>query len=279
MDYAFPIKPGSRVKLDKYDPSFNAGLSKTEGQQLLEELGPQLDELQELMYASGQTSVLLVLQGLDTSGKDGTIRSLLHYINVQSCRVASFKVPTQQELAHDFLWRIHPHVPEKGAMTIFNRSHYEDVLVVRVRNLAPQKIWRPRFDHINNFERLLTENGTLILKFFLYISPEEQKARLIAREQDPVKAWKLNVGDWEERRFWDDYTRAYEDVLSRCSTSYAPWYIIPANRKWYRNLAIAQTLVNTLKPYRGKWMNGLKKLGVQRKQELDAWRSGQGESA
>jgi PPK2 family polyphosphate:nucleotide phosphotransferase len=196
------------------------------------------------LYGAAQQGVLIVLQGMDTSGKDGTITHVMAPINPQGCIVTSFKQPTPADLAHDFLWRVHPHAPARGMLAIFNRSHYEDVLVVRVHNLVPKAVWRERYDAINRFEHLLATNGTIILKFFLHISKNEQEERLLAREEDKTKAWKLSATDWAERERWDDYQEAYEDALSKCSTAHAPWYIVPANRKWYRDWAVTHILLD-----------------------------------
>jgi PPK2 family polyphosphate:nucleotide phosphotransferase len=213
----------------------------------LKELNGELQTLQELLYAENKHKVLVVLQAMDTGGKDGTIRRVFDGVNPQGVKVASFKVPTPEELAHDFLWRVHKLVPGRGEMVIFNRSHYEDVLVVRVHGLVPEPVWKRRYDQINDFERMLAETGTAILKFFLYIDLDEQKERLQARLDDPTKHWKFNVGDLAERKLWNEYIKAYEDVLERTSTEYAPWYVVPANRKWYRDLVISTVLVETLK--------------------------------
>lgn len=276
MAYAHKIEPGTTVRLADIDTSYDAGLSKDEGEELTKKLGHRLDELDDLHYEAGMNSVLIVLQGRDTSGKDGTIRFLLSHLNAQGCRVAPFKVPTPLELAHDFLWRVHAVTPPKGGMTIFNRSHYEDVLVVRVHSLVPEEVWRKRYAHIDAFERLLADSGTIILKFMLHISPEEQERRLLDREKEVQKAWKLNVGDWKERAYWDDYTAAYEEALSRCSHVHAPWYVVPADKKWFRNLAIAETIVDTLEPYRAAWMERLKGIGEKARAELEEFRRGVG---
>ncbi len=228
----------------------------------------ELIELQELLYAVRSHSVLVILQGRDTSGKDGTIRHVAGPLNSQSCSVASFKVPTEEELAHDFLWRVHAQTPPSGDIRIFNRSHYEDVLVVRVHKLAPKEVWRQRYEHINAFEQLLADSGTIILKFYLHISKEEQKQRLLEREKDPVKSWKLSVNDWKEREHWDDYTAAYEDALNRCSTKHAPWFIVPADKKWFRNLAVAETLRNALMPFKKSWLEKMRRVRA-RKEEGD----------
>lgn len=244
----YRIRPGTKVRLKDFDPNdsgeFRGG--KEEGQAELEKLNTELERLQESLYAEGKHKVLIVLQGMDTSGKDGVIRSVFDGVNPQGVRVACFKVPTAEELAHDYLWRVHKMTPGKGEIVIFNRSHYEDVLVVRVHELVPELIWKKRYDQINAFERLLVEEGTTILKFFLHIDPEEQKQRLLDRLADPSKHWKFNPGDLKERALWEQYTQAYEDVLSKTSTDWAPWYVIPANKKWYRDLIISRILVETL---------------------------------
>ena len=214
MPYAFKVAPGKPVKLKDYDPDHNGGLGKEQGQAEFAKLNAELDQLQEQLYAAGRHSVLMILQGLDTSGKDGAIRHVLQNVNPQGCRVEAFKVPTEEELAHDFLWRAHRVAPRKGVLGVFNRSHYEDVLVVRVHKLVSKEVWAARYDQINDFERLLAANGTLILKFFLHISKDEQKQRLLAREQDVEKAWKLSAGDWRERERWDDYQQAYRAQAS-----------------------------------------------------------------
>jgi PPK2 family polyphosphate:nucleotide phosphotransferase len=206
-----------------------------------------LEELQEMLYAEHKHKVLIVLQAMDTGGKDGTIRHVFEGVNPQGVRVAGFKKPTPEELDHDFLWRVHKQVPGKGEVVIFNRSHYEDVLVVRVHNLAPQEVWSKRYDHINDFERMLVDEGTTILKFFLHIDLDEQKERLQARLDEPNKRWKFNPEDLEERKLWPQYVKAYEDAISKTSTDWAPWYIVPANRKWYRNLVVGTVIIETLK--------------------------------
>jgi PPK2 family polyphosphate:nucleotide phosphotransferase len=248
MGYAHIVKPGSKVKLKDYDPDDCSGLDREEAEQKTAPLIEELVEIQELLFAANQLSVLVVLQGRDTSGKDGVIRHVTGPLNSQGCEVVSFKVPTEKELSHDFLWRVHANTPERGEIKIFNRSHYEDVLVVRVHNLVPEKVWKKRYDHINDFERLLHDSNTLILKFFLHISKKEQEERLLEREKETTKAWKLSVGDWKEREFWNDYAEAYEEALSRCSTDCAPWRIVPSDKKWFRNLAVTETLVEALRP-------------------------------
>ena len=270
MGNSTEVKPGTDVKLAAYDPNSTPGFNETEAAEHLAKLSKKLGDLQELLFAARQNAVLIVLQGMDTSGKDGTIKRVMAQVNPQSCRVESFKVPSEVELAHDFLWRVHGVVPARGMLTIFNRSHYEDVVVVRVHELVPKSVWKPRYDQINNFERLLTESGTIVLKFFLHISRDEQKERLLAREQDTEKAWKLSAGDWKERRYWDDYMKAYEDAIGRCSTDYAPWHIIPANKKWFRNVAVADAIVHAIKPYRDKWEASLSELAKEKLAELAA---------
>ena len=243
------VKPGKNVELSKWDPNdtgdFKGG--KQEGLAEVAKLNSKLDELQELLYAEHKHRVLIVLQAMDTGGKDGVIRHVFEGVNPQGVRVAAFKVPNEEELDRDYLWRVHKVVPGKGEMVIFNRSHYEDVLVVRVHNIVPPEVWRKRYDQINAFERHLAENGTTILKFFLHIDIDEQKERLQARLDDPTKRWKFRLGDLAERKLWSEYMKAYEEALSKTSSDYAPWYIVPANHKWYRDLVISSMLVDTLK--------------------------------
>jgi PPK2 family polyphosphate:nucleotide phosphotransferase len=273
MSLSVQLKSSQKVKLSELDPNDTHGVSEEESKHRRDKLIDELGDLQEVLYAAKRNSVLIVLQGMDTSGKDGTIRHVMSGMNPQGCRVESFKVPTEEELEHDFLWRVHKVTPRKGITTIFNRSHYEDVLVVRVHQLAPHDVWKKRYDHINDFEKLLAHSGTIVLKFFLHISREEQKERLLEREKDPEKAWKLSVGDWKERSLWDDYMEAYEDVLSRCSSEHSPWYVVPANKKWFRNLAVAEALVDALRPYRDDWENYLSKLSQERIEELARMRA------
>jgi PPK2 family polyphosphate:nucleotide phosphotransferase len=272
MAYAHKITGTHPIKLNDFDPEEDAGLDREEGEEKLKALSEELTRLQELLYAASDSAALIVLQGRDTSGKDGTIKAVMGPLNSLGCTVASFKVPTEKELAHDFLWRIHPHTPGRGEIAIFNRSHYEDVLVVRVHKLVPDKFWRARYDHINHFEKLLADSNTIILKFYLHISKKEQEERLLEREQDPEKYWKLSLGDWKERERWNDYTRAYEDAINRCSTPYAPWYIVPANKKWFRNLAVAQTIVNALRPLQNGWRRKLEAIGKEELAKIEAYR-------
>jgi len=268
MRYAQIIEPGTKVDLSDYPTDTTGGLDKKAAHQLLAPLREEISDLQELLYAASQHSMLIVLQGMDTSGKDGTIRSVLQQVNPLGCRAWSFEAPTPLELAHDFLWRVHKKVPEKGMMTVFNRSQYEDVLIVRVKELAPKSVWSKRYEQINEFEELLAESGTIILKFFLHISKEEQRERLLKREEDPQKAWKLSAGDWVERQYWQHYQNAYEAALTRCSTKSAPWYIVPADHKWYRDLAVAQAIVETMRPYTKAWLSSLEALGKVERAEI-----------
>lgn len=247
----YRVDPNTKLNLKDYDPDDTGDYKKTnQGKERARvktsALIARLDGLQERLYANGERSVLVVFQGMDTSGKDGTIKHVMSGVNPQGCRVATFKTPSNSELAHDFLWRVHHEAPPKGHIGIFNRSHYEDVLITRVHGWVSDKVVRQRFDQIKEFEELLYENGTTILKFFLHISKDEQKGRLQERIKDPEKRWKFNEGDLEERKLWKDYMRAFEDVLTATSTDHAPWYIVPANRKWYRNLVVATTIVQAL---------------------------------
>lgn len=246
------VKPNSKVNLTKFDANETSAFEggKKEGLKRLAELNNKLAELQEILYAGYKERLLIILQAMDTGGKDGTIRSVFDGVNPQGVKVTGFKVPTPEELDHDYLWRIHSHTPGKGEIVIFNRSHYEDVLVVRVHGLVPPKVWGKRYQHINHFEKILADEGTTILKFFLMIDEEEQRCRLIDRIKDTTKQWKFNPNDIEERKLWKEYMKAYEDVLEKTSTSWAPWYIIPANRNWYRNLVVSEIIVNTLKRLR-----------------------------
>jgi PPK2 family polyphosphate:nucleotide phosphotransferase len=249
---AYRVEPGITVKLDKippddtgkFDPK-NDGKIKAQAETI--EFIEKMPSLQERLYAQGTQSLLIILQGMDTSGKDGTIKHVMSGVNPQGCHVASFKVPSQKELRHDFLWRIHLETPEKGYIGLFNRSHYEDVLTPRVHGQVSDKVVKQRFDHILDFERLLlNQNDTTIVKFFLHISKDEQRKRLEARIHDPEKRWKFSPNDIVERKLWDKYMKAYEEAISATSTDCAPWYIVPADYKWYRNLVVAETVVDTL---------------------------------
>ncbi len=263
MPYAKLVEPGHKVKLSDYDPDDKGGTSRDDADKEVAKFNARIGELQEALYAGQHNSVLIVLQGIDTAGKDGTVSHVMAELNPTACRVESFKAPTPVELAHDFLWRVHAVTPPKGTISIFNRSHYEDVLVARVHELAPPDVIQQRYTHINNFESLLHDAGTIILKFFLYISKEEQRDRLLAREKDKDKAWKLSASDWPEHERYDAYTKAYEDALERCSTRHAPWYVVPADHKWYRNLAIAEAIVSALEPYYVQWRHDLDKRGSE----------------
>lgn len=247
--HPYLIKPDQKVKLSDFDPKDTRLFDgdKEAGEKELAKQNLELEVLQEHLFAEGKHKLLVVLQGMDTSGKDGVIRHVFEGVNPQGVRVASFKVPTPEELAHDYLWRIHKQTPGKGEIVIFNRSHYEDVLVVRVHNLVPESVWRKRYDQINAFERTLADEGTTLLKFFLHIDPKEQKERLLERLDQVEKQWKFNPGDLKERALWPEYEKAYEDVLEKTSTHWAPWYVIPANKKWYRNIVISRILIDALK--------------------------------
>ena len=249
MNYSnkFRVKPGSKVNLNKVDASFkDKHESHEQALPEIEAYDQKLHDLQYLMYAEGERSLLICLQGRDAAGKDGTINHVLTAMNPQGCTVSGFKVPSKEEAAHDFMWRYHKATPEKGHVAIFNRSHYEDVLIQRVHNLVPESIWSKRYEHINNFEKLLHDNGTQILKFYLHIDAEEQLERFKTRIVDPARHWKISDGDYAERPYWDAYTDAFEAALNKCSTEHAPWFIIPSNHKWFRNLAISQIISEAL---------------------------------
>ncbi len=244
----YRVKPGSKINLNNWNPNDTSAfpITKKQGRKQLLQLNKKLEALQELLYAEHKHKVLIVLQAMDAAGKDGTVRHVFEGVNPQGVRVASFKQPTSKELAHDYLWRVHKEVPGKGEITIFNRSHYEDVLVVRVHNIAPPEVWGKRFDHINHFEKMLADEGTTIMKFFLHIDLQEQKERFQARLDEAAKNWKFNPGDLKDRQLWPDFMKAYEEVLSKTSTDWAPWYIVPANKKWYRNLVVGSVIINAL---------------------------------
>jgi PPK2 family polyphosphate:nucleotide phosphotransferase len=242
------VKSGSRIRLKHFDPGFH-GKHESHKSVLpkIQENLLKMEGLQYRMYAENKHSLLIVLQGLDAAGKDGVVRHVLTGMNPSGCVSVNFKQPTREELAHDFLWRVHPHAPAKGSVAIFNRSHYEDVLVARVHGLVPEKVWSKRYDQINDFERLITtENDTTILKFFLHISKEEQLARFKKRLDDPDRQWKISDSDYKEREYWGDYIEAFEDVLNKTSTEHAPWFIIPSDHKWFRDLAISQIVVRQM---------------------------------
>lgn len=247
----YRVKPDRPMSFAQHDPDDTGDYpktdqAKTDAKATATALIERLDGLQERLYANRTRSLLIVLQGMDTSGKDGTIRHVLTGVNPQGCRVVSFKVPSAEELGHDFLWRVHQQAPSKGEIGIFNRSHYEDVLITRVHGWVSDAVATERYNQIKEFEELLTENGTTVLKFFLHISKDEQKERLEERIRDPEKRWKFNEGDLEERKLWHDYMKAFEDALAATSTEQSPWYIVPANRKWYRNLVVADRIVHAL---------------------------------
>jgi PPK2 family polyphosphate:nucleotide phosphotransferase len=243
----FIVEPGGKARLDKVDPDFTGkhASHKTAAEETAKQVA-RIDGLQYLLYADATQSLLIVLQGLDAAGKDGAIRHLFTGMNPQGTFVADFKQPTKEELAHDFLWRAHRHAPGNGEVAIFNRSHYEDVLIVRVHKLVPRSVWAKRYDLINGFEKMLNENGTRILKFYLHISPQEQLDRFRGRLDDPARRWKISDSDYSERELWPKYTEAYEEAIARTSTKRAPWYVIPANHKWFRNLAISHIVADTM---------------------------------
>ena len=252
----YRVSPGIRVDLAEHDASDRSAfpdIDKAAAKDKLEELNERLGELQELFAANANRRLLIVLQAMDTGGKDGTIRNVFSGVNPVGVAVVSFKAPSEAELARDYLWRVHREVPHDGQIAIFNRSHYEDVLVVRVHDLVPEERWRRRFDHINAFERMLADEGTTILKFFLHISEDEQRERLQARLDDPQKRWKFRKGDLAERARWGDYMRAYEEALSETSTEWAPWHVVPANRKWYRDLVVSSVIVDALEALDMQW--------------------------
>lgn len=246
----FIVEPGKALELSHIDPDFH-GHHEDHASALgeLEAVRKDISALQNLLYAEAERSLLIILQALDAGGKDGTVNHVLSAMNPQGCNVTGFKQPTSEEIAHDFLWRIHKHTPGKGTVAIFNRSHYEDVLVVRVHNSVSKDVWSKRYDLINEFERLLVSSGTHVLKFFLYISKEEQLRRFKDRLDDKNKQWKISESDYKERTYWRDYTEAFEDALSRCSTPHAPWFVIPSNHKWFRNLAVSHIICGTMRRF------------------------------
>lgn len=265
--------PGKKVRLEALSAQPPKGMTREKAAKRLALLGRRMFELQDAMYGSKVHSVLVVLQGRDSAGKDGTIKHVVGCLNPRGVNVISFGVPTAEERQHDFLWRVHRHAPRLGEFSIFNRSHYEDVLVARVHGLVPRKLWKERFGHIVDFEELLAEHGTIVLKYFLHITKKEQKKRLLEREEQPETAWKLNPNDWKERDYWDDYTEAYEDAMSRTAAPHAPWTVVPANAKWYRNLVIAESIVDALRERRKDWKKKLEAMGKAGKAELAAYRA------
>jgi PPK2 family polyphosphate:nucleotide phosphotransferase len=270
--FAFTLE-GQKVKLRHFDPRDTGGVEKDEGLARLDKLGREFAELGNLLTFAGQDSLLVVLQGRDASGKDGTIRKILDFSNMQTAHVQSFKAPTEEERRHDFLWRVHKVVPARGHITLFNRSHYEDVLAARIHDLVPRDVWKARYEHINGFERLLGDNRTIVLKFYLHISREEQYERLLAREEEPLSAWKLNPGDWRDLPLWGELTEAYEEALEKCSSPELPWYVVPADRKWFRNLAVMERIVLALRPHRQRWVKALTELRKKVLPEVRALRA------
>jgi PPK2 family polyphosphate:nucleotide phosphotransferase len=256
------------VSLASYDPADTGGVSQEQAAAQLPLLQRRLSDLQDLLYGAGTQSVLVILQGMDTSGKDGTIKHVMSQVNPIGCDVTSFRAPIDVELRHDFLWRIHQRTPARGMLAIFNRSQYEDVVTARVRKVISAQECRQRYLDINAFELALHHGGTLLLKFFLHISKEEQRKRLLAREDDKDKSWKLSLADWQDRAYWDDYQRAYEKALGRCSSGWAPWHIIPANHKWYRNYLVARILIERLAEHEAHWKSALQQRGEVQRQAL-----------
>lgn len=243
----YRVKPGKPITLADIDPDTSEHYQKKKHvQEELDYQRQRLQQLQERLYAENQRSLLIVLQAMDTGGKDGTIKNVFSGVNPQGCQVWSFKTPSTEEASHDFLWRYHQRAPQRGMISIFNRSHYEDVLIVRVKNLVPEEVWRERYHVINQFENMLTLSKITVIKFFLHISKDEQKRRLESRLENPEKRWKFSSNDIKERYLWDDYQVAFEDAINNCSTKQAPWYVVPANKKWYRNLVIARTIADTM---------------------------------
>ncbi|HZM33084.1 MAG TPA: PPK2 family polyphosphate kinase [Burkholderiales bacterium] len=265
--------PRSRVRLDPLPADPPRGMTREKAERRFAVLGEALFQLQDAMYGAKVHAVLVVLQGRDGAGKDGTIKHVVGCLNPRGVIVTSFGVPTEEERQHDFLWRVHRHAPRLGEFSIFNRSHYEDVLPVRVHRLVPKKLWQARYEHIRDFEQLLAEHGTIVLKYFLHITKAEQKRRLLEREGDPQAAWKLNAGDWKEREHWGAYTRAYEDAISKTAAKHAPWIVVPANRKWYRNLVVAESIYEALREHRKGWRARLEQMSRERRAALEAWRA------
>jgi PPK2 family polyphosphate:nucleotide phosphotransferase len=265
-------RPG-KVRLDGISAEPPKAMTRERAQERFATLGQELFELQDAMFGAKLNSVMVVLQGRDGAGKDGAIKHVVGCLNPRGVSVVSFGVPTAEEREHDFLWRVHRHAPRLGEFSIFNRSHYEDVLVVRVHDLAPKRLWKERFGHIVDFEELLAEHGTIVLKYFLHITNKEQKERLLEREKDKKTAWKLNPNDWKERDHWDEYTRAYEDAISRTAAPHAPWIVVPANSKWYRNLVIAESIVEALRERHKAWERRLDEMGRAGRAGLEAYRA------
>jgi len=264
---------GGKVRLDDISTEPPKAITKEKARKRFETLGQELFELQDALWGAKLNSVLVVLQGRDSAGKDGTIKHVAGCLNPRGVSVTSFGVPTAEEREHDFLWRVHRHAPRLGEFALFNRSHYEDVLVVRVHKLAPKALWKERYGHIADFEELLAEHGTIVLKYFLHISREEQEERLLEREHAVGTAWKLNANDWKERSRWDEYTEAYEDAISKTAAPHAPWIVVPADKKWYRNLVVAESICDALRGRYEAWKTALKEVGRKRQAELAALRS------
>jgi PPK2 family polyphosphate:nucleotide phosphotransferase len=267
-------KPGQRIRLAEISTDPPKGITKEKAAGRLAALGEEMFELQDAMFGSRAASVLVVLQGRDGAGKDGAIRNVVGFLNPRGVNVVSYGVPTEEERQHDFLWRVHRHAPRKGEFAIFNRSHYEDVLVVRVHDLAPKNLWKERYGHIADFEELLAEHDTIVLKYFLHITKKEQEERLLEREAKADTAWKLNPTDWKEREFWDEYTEAYEDAISKTAAPHATWTVVPANAKWYRNLVIAESICDALRVHRKDWKRKLDEMGKAGRAELANYRRG-----
>ena len=262
-----------KVHLSRISAEPPAGMTRAKAEKRFGTLGDEMFELQDALWGAKVHSVLVVLQGRDSAGKDSTIKHVAGCLNPRGVSVVSFGVPTTEEREHDFLWRVHRHAPRRGEFAIFNRSHYEDVLVVRVHDLAPKKTWKERYGHIRDFEELLAEHGTIVLKYFLHITKDEQEKRLLEREKDTSTAWKLNPNDWKERDYWDEYTAAYEDAISKTAAPHAPWLIVPANAKWYRNLLVAESIVAALRDHRRNWEKTLDDMGRAGRAGLDAYRA------
>ena len=271
--YATSTDGSRKVSVAKLETDGSSHIRKEAGLEELVTWGTEFAELGNLLTYAGTHALLVVLQGRDASGKDGSIRKILEFSNIQNASVAPFKVPTAEEYAHDFLWRAHKVAPARGHIALFNRSHYEDVIAARVHKIVPEPVWRRRYAQINAFERLLVDSDVIVVKFFLNVSRDEEIERLYAREKDPRTAWKLNPNDWRELPLWDEVSAAYEDALNKCATPEAPWYLVPADKKWFRNLCVMQRLVLELRPYRALWLQHLKEMGQQALKEIRALRA------
>jgi PPK2 family polyphosphate:nucleotide phosphotransferase len=266
-------QPGAKVRLEDISAEPPDGMTREKAEKRFQSLSDELFDLQDMMFGAKLHAVLVVLQGRDGAGKDGTIKHVVGSLNPRGVNVVSFGVPSTEERQHDFLWRVHRHAPRLGEFSIFNRSHYEDVLVVRVHELVPKKRWKARYQHIADFEALLAEHNTIVLKYFLHITKKEQKKRLLEREERPETAWKLNVNDWRERERWDEYTVAYEDAIAKTAAKHAPWMVVPANAKWYRNLVVAESIAAALRPYRDEWLAKLKDIGKEARDAVRSYRA------